>query len=216
MGLPLLYKPVVSEFKDVREASFDLETDEVVTVYASVCLWTQLVTPSSLNDFMKCIKELDPSLMVVNEYEACTDTLNFIDRFYGSLIYAMTVFDCLENCLKGDPLYWKIIEEFLRGVIRNIITAEDEERIYWHAKIDFWRNLFAEFDMMEMELSDVCKYQAKLLLKSNSSWNNCTLDMEGKCLIVGWKGTPLQSISAWKINQIGNSEQQDDSPTVKS
>ncbi|KAK6122586.1 hypothetical protein DH2020_043669 [Rehmannia glutinosa] len=79
-------------------------------------------------------------------------------------------------------------------------VAEDEERGHRNAKIGFWRDLFAEFDIVETELSDSSLYQARLLIKRNPNWHSCTLHMDGKCMIVGWKGTPLQSISAWKMH----------------
>ncbi|KAL0433937.1 UNVERIFIED_CONTAM: DELLA protein RGL2 [Sesamum latifolium] len=176
MNLPFLYKTVVSETKGLKKDSFEFDHDEVVAVYS-----------------------------VVNEIEASTNTSIFIDRFHGALSFTIATLDCLDTCLKSDTIYRKIIEDvFFRAMIRNIITAEDEERIYRHAKISFWRELFAEFNIVGVELSDSSLYQARLLIKGNAAWNSCTLDMNGNYMVMGWKGTPLQSISAWKIHERNN------------
>ncbi|KAI3459223.1 hypothetical protein Pfo_015886 [Paulownia fortunei] len=201
MNLPFLFKTIVSEMKDLKKDSFDSEANEVVALYLGLRLWSQLAWPNHLKAFIQFVKKLNPCVMVVNEIEASTNTSIFIDRFHGALSFTISMFDCLETCLKGHTVYRKIVEEvFFVDMIQNIITAEDEERAHRHAMIGFWRELFAEFNIVETELSDSSLYQASLLIKRNSSWHSCTLHMDGKCMIVGWKGTPLQSISAWKIH----------------
>ncbi|KAL0368177.1 UNVERIFIED_CONTAM: DELLA protein RGL2 [Sesamum calycinum] len=186
MNLPFLYKTVVSETKGLKKDSFEFDHDEVVAVYSVH------QEPQSMCDSGERI-------------EASTNTSIFMDRYHGALSFTIATLDCLDTCLKGDTIYRKIIEDvFFRAMIRNIITAEDEERIYRHAKISFWRELFAEFNIVGVELSDSSLYQARLLIKGNAAWNSCTLDMNGNYMVMGWKGTPLQSISAWKIHEQNN------------
>ncbi|KAL2244313.1 DELLA protein RGL1-like [Sesamum indicum] len=205
MNLSFLYKTVVSETKGLKKDSFEFDPDEVVAVYSGLCLWSQLVWPNQLKEFLQFVKNLSPCVIVVNEIEASTNTSIFIDRFHGALSFTIATFDCLDTCLKGKTIYRKIIEDvFFRAMIRNIITAEDEERIYRHAKICFWRELFAEFNIVGVELSDSILYQARLLIKGNAAWDSCTLDVNGNYMVMGWKGTPLQSISAWKIHEQNN------------
>ncbi|KAK9911741.1 hypothetical protein M0R45_035633 [Rubus argutus] len=38
-----------------------------------------------------------------------------------------------------------------------------------------------------------------LIASAEKVGSYCTLSMDGKCLLTGWKGTPLQSLSLWKF-----------------
>lgn len=93
-----------------------------------------------------------------------------------------------------------ILENYFRGGIRDIIAFEAEERTTWHMKIDRWRAFFKSFGLSETELSMSSLYQAKLVVKSYACGSSCILDMDGKSLLVGWKGTPMLSVSAWKFH----------------
>ena len=96
-----------------------------------------------------------------------------------------------QNCKNRE-----IIESMYFGEgIRNMVAAEGEENV----KFDVWRAFFVRYGMEEAELSMSSLYQAELILKTFASGSSCTLDMNGKCLLVGWKGTPMHSISVWKF-----------------
>lgn len=75
------------------------------------------------------------------------------------------------------------------------MAIEGEERTIRHVKLKVWRDFFAKFGMVEVQLSMSSKYQAKLILNNFACGNSCTLDMDGESLIVGWKGIPTQSLS---------------------
>ncbi|KAG8364847.1 hypothetical protein BUALT_Bualt18G0041100 [Buddleja alternifolia] len=116
---------------------------------------------------------LDPCLMVVAEVEADTNTSIFLHRFYAALFYSSAIFDCLETCTQPDSHFRKTTEEvYLQNGIRDIITSETGERISCYEKIDFWRNFFSRFGLVEMELSYSCLYQASFLVKR---WSSCTI-----------------------------------------
>lgn len=201
MKLPFLFRSVVAEIKDVDEQLFEAGADEAVVVYSGLNLWSKLATPDSLTSFLKFVKKLNPCVMVVNEIEANTNTPILMDRLQGALPFAIAMFDCLETCLRGNAVYRKIVEDvFFRDMIKSIISAEEEERTHRHVKVSVWREMFAEFNIVETEMSRSSLDQAILLINRSDNWNPCTLQMDGKCMIVGWRGTPLQSISAWKIH----------------
>ncbi|XP_051129291.1 DELLA protein RGL1-like [Andrographis paniculata] len=200
MNVPFLFKSVVSE-TELTVDSFDFQPDEAVIVYLGLHLWSLLASPNHLQSFLHFVKKVNPRLIIVNELETSTNTPIYGDRFHEALVFFLAIFDCLDGCLKGDHVSRKAMEEvFYRDMIRNIVVAEDEERTHRHEKIAFWRRLFSEFDIVEVELSDSSLYQASLLIKGNQDWkDSCTLKMDRESLIVEWKGTSIQSISAWKI-----------------
>ncbi|XP_015079853.1 DELLA protein RGL2-like [Solanum pennellii] len=55
-----------------------------------------------------------------------------------------------------------------------------------------------EFERLETELSESSLYQANLMV-DRSAHGFCTLDMDGNCLTIKWKGTPIVFASAWKF-----------------
>jgi hypothetical protein len=89
-----------------------------------------------------------------------------------------------------------MVEKMFSEGIRNIVAAEGSERVTRNVKMDVWRAFFARFRMVEMSFSNSSLYQASLVAKN---FGCTTLDRTGKCLTVGWMGTPIHSISAWKF-----------------
>lgn len=202
MNLPFSFKAIVSDMKDLRKELFELESDEVVAVYSEYRLSTLLVCPNQLRTLLQVIQSFNPSIMVVVEAEASTNTPTFLARFHNLLSYCTATFDSLATCMDRDHQYRKITEEVLHWeLIRNIITTEGAERIYRHAKIDFWREYFTRFSIEEEELSHSALYQASLLIQRYANWSHCSLDMNGKSMIIKWKGTPVKSLSVWKFCQ---------------
>lgn len=94
---------------------------------------------------------------------------------------------------------------YLSEEIRSIIATEGEERIFRNMKIDAWRYHFKSFGMIEREVSISTLSQAVLVAGKFARGISCTLDKNGKCLTVGWKGTPILSLSAWKFRKAKNS-----------
>lgn len=200
MNLPFSFKTIVSDLKDLEENSFELHAGEVVAVYSDQRLWSLLVWPNHLQSLLQNLRKLKPRVMVVMEAEANTYAPNFMERFNETLVFCSTMFDCLEACMDRDNQFRSLSEGvYLREMIQNIITKEGEERIHRHQRIKHWRDLFARFNIVEEELSESSLYQASMVLKRSSRWSSFTLNMDGKCLLMGWKGIPALSLSAWKF-----------------
>ncbi|KAL6177047.1 hypothetical protein ACLB2K_053679 [Fragaria x ananassa] len=182
--------------QDIKDHLFDeIEDEEAVVVYAPLVLRTMIMRPRCLENLMRVMRNINPCLMVVMEVEANHNSPSFVNRFIDALFYYSAFFDCLENCMKHNK-YRVIIEDLLRKGIRNIVAAEGSERVARSVKMDVWRTFFARFRMVEMSFSNSSLYQASLVAKKYCC---TTLDRNGKCLIVGWKGTLIHSLSAWKF-----------------
>ncbi|KAJ4835769.1 hypothetical protein Tsubulata_045974 [Turnera subulata] len=140
---------------------------------------------------------------------SCQDVLLNKDLFVRTMGYPVRMsclnkiycFDCLDACMERDNPYRMIIETvyFGRG-IRNTKASEGEQRVIRYVNIKAWRGYFARFGMVETGLSSSSLYQAKLILQKFPCGSFCNLDNDGQCLIIGWRGTPLHSLSAWKIS----------------
>lgn len=150
---------------------------------------------------MRVLKNLNPTVMVVAEVEANHNSPCFINRFVDALFYYATLFDCLEDNLERGNRHRTAIETIaFREGIRNIVATEGRERTTRSVKIDVWRSFFAKFGMAEIPLSQSCLYQANLILQQFHCGSSCTLEMNGGgCILLGWKGTPVHSISSWKF-----------------
>ncbi|KAK6937290.1 Transcription factor GRAS [Dillenia turbinata] len=115
--------------------------------------------------------------------------------------FSVPLYDCMEDCLEKNSKYRTIIEAVYFGNgIRNIIGSEGEERITRSVKMDVWRAFFARYGMVELELGESCFYQASLLVKQFACGGSCTLNKNGQSLL-GWKGTPIHSVSAWNLGR---------------
>ncbi|EEF43078.1 scarecrow-like protein 18 [Ricinus communis] len=200
ISLPFAFNIVmVSDMLDLTEDQFELDSDQTVVVYCEYLLRSLISLPDRLNSVMKVIRILNPSITVVTEPEYNSTSSSFVNRFIEALFYFSAYFDCLESCMK-DNSNRMILESLHFGEgIKNIVATEGKERKIRNAKLDAWRAFFTRFGMLETELSTSSLCQAKLIAKKFACGNACTLSMDGKSLLIGWKGTPMHSLSAWKF-----------------
>ncbi|CAI9106508.1 OLC1v1005684C1 [Oldenlandia corymbosa var. corymbosa] len=201
IDLPFSFKIVLSELKDIKDDVFEIQVDEAVVVCFRWRLLTLLAQPNQLTSVMEVIKKLNPCVVLVNEMEASLNSPVFLERFREALFLFSGMFDCVNTCIGQDIACRKMIEEEIHWAILNVVTAEGAERIHRYEKIGFWRGLFSRLGWVETELGSSALSQAELLLKRSSQFRFCTMKMDGKCLILGWKETPFHSVSAWKFQE---------------
>lgn len=184
---------MVDDILDLSIEMFDIDSDETVAVYASYTLMSLTGRGDSFHHVMEIIKSLSPGAMIVTEIEANCSSTVYMERFVESLFLFGAFFDSLAECLKGEERSRMDIESTLfRSSINNIMTGEGEEMVLRHLPINKWREILGGFGLVEMEV----KFSsANLLLQ-----NNVTLCRNDRCLIVGWKGIALTSLSAWKLS----------------
>ncbi|XP_068663076.1 DELLA protein RGL1-like [Aristolochia californica] len=201
LNLPFAFKEVpVSDMKDLKEDMFEVEAEESVVVYASVVLSLMIVEPESLENTMRVIRSLKPCLMAVTEVEANLNSLSFNNRFIECLFFFSAWFDCLDAGMdKNDPNRMSVEADFFSEGIRSMVATEGRERIVRHVGLDVWRSFFSRYGFMEVEMNQMYLYQAELIVEKFPTCSSCTIDVNGKSLIISWKGTPLHFISAWKL-----------------
>ncbi|CAN6551261.1 unnamed protein product [Malus baccata var. baccata] len=207
LKLPFTFKIAmvkdIKDIKDIKEGIFELDTGEAVAVYCPLLLSSIMSQPNCLESLMKALRSLNPRLMVVKEFEANHNSPIFINRFYEALFYYSAFFECLDACMdRGSALRMELEETYLSLDIKNIVASEDEERVNRRMKIDGWRSLFGKCGMVEADLSLSSLYQADLTAKQFACGRSCTMENNGKCLVVGWKGTPILSLSVWKFHAV--------------
>jgi len=201
LNIPFSFNIVmVPDLLHLREDLFEIDPEEAVAVYSQYALRVKIQQSEELETIMRVIRNLSPNVMVVAEIEANHNSTSFVNRFIEALFFFSAFFDCLEVCMKGDEKNRMIIESlyFSHG-IRNIVATEGAERKTRNVKIDVWRAFFSRFGMVEKELSTLSLYQADLVSKRFPCGRFCTFDKNGQCLLVGWKGTPINSVSVWKF-----------------
>ncbi|TKY72505.1 DELLA protein RGL2 [Spatholobus suberectus] len=191
---------MVSDLLHLGEDLFEIDPEEAIAVYSQYALRTKIQQSDQLETIMRVIRTLSPKVMVVAEIEANHNSTSFVNRFIEALFFFCAFFDCLETCMKGDEKNRVIIESlyFSHG-IRNIVAEEGAERKTRNVKIDVWRAFFSRFGMVEKKLSTLSLYQGDLVAKRFPWGSFCTFDKNGYCLVIGWKGTPINSLSVWKF-----------------
>nr|XP_043626005.1 scarecrow-like protein 18 [Erigeron canadensis] len=201
LSLPFVFKILMlSDISNVEEQQFEVQDGETVAVYCQMILRRMIWRPQRLENLMRAIKTINPSIIVVTEIEANHNSPSFVKRFTETLFFYGAIFDCLEACMSRDNAHRATVESnHLADGMQNIVACEGAERNTRNVSIDTWRSFFVRFGMVEMDLSDSCVYQANLVLQQFSCGSCCTLENNGKGLIVGWKGTPVHSLSTWKF-----------------
>ncbi|KAK2649672.1 hypothetical protein Ddye_017161 [Dipteronia dyeriana] len=202
LSIPFAFNIVcVSSFIEIKQELFSIRNDESLVVYCSLILRTLLSWPSCLENLLGVIKKLNPSIMVVLEIEANHNSPSFVNRFTEALFFYSAFFDSLETCFEQDIGSRTEIEEVLNKGIHNIVAMEGSDRTVRSVKIDVWRAFFARYRMVEIGFSDTCLYQANLLIKKFACAGCCSFDKNVKSLVIGWKGTPMHSLSVWKFSR---------------
>lgn len=188
----------VSDLLRLREDHFEIEPEETVVVYSPYALRSKIQQSDQLETVMRVVRTINPVVMVVAEIEANHNSTSFVNRFIEALFYFSAFFDCFEDCMKCDEENRVILESlYFSPGIRNIVAAEGAERKTRNVKIDVWRAFFSRFGMVETELSMITLYHADLVAKRFPC--GVTFDMNGHCFLIGWKGTPINSVSVWKF-----------------
>ncbi|KAL2530628.1 DELLA protein RGL1-like [Forsythia ovata] len=202
LNLHFTFDVVVAEdILDLNKELFEFDIDEAVAVYAAYALTIMIGHPDRLKHIMEVIRTINPCVMIVSEIEANCNSPIFVDRFVEALFYYGSFFDSLADCMKNDEKNRRYAESTcFSSAIRNIVGTEGKERKIRLVSINVWRAFFERFQLVEIELSMSSMYQANLVLENSTSGNSTTFDMDGKCLTIGWKGTPLTSLSAWKFH----------------
>ncbi|KAL0367797.1 UNVERIFIED_CONTAM: GRAS family protein RAM1 [Sesamum radiatum] len=193
---------MVADILELNENLFELNADEAVAVYAAYTLTYMIAQADRLEHIMRVIKNIRPCVMIVVEIDTNCNSPTFVWRFVEALFFYGAFFDSLAECMKNDETNRRHAESTcFRSSIRNVVAAEGEERRVRHVGLSVWRAFFAHFGLVELELSMSSLYQANLLRQSFPCQSSCTLGMNGKCLTIGWKGTPLSTLSAWKFQR---------------
>ncbi|WCJ23339.1 hypothetical protein M5689_005371 [Euphorbia peplus] len=203
LNLPFLFCiAVVLDIKDLEKEKLQLSDDEVVAVFSLNVLRNASSVPDFLRSFSRFLTNLSPCVLVVVETEEHCNSTVFINNFHESLLLYSSLYDCLQACIdQGDPNRLAV-EAFVGHQIRSKVAAKDEERIYSRRmNIEELRAYFTGFGMVEREVSMSSVDHAILLQRSFASEKSCLLSKNGKCLVIGWKGTPLFSVSVWKFPQ---------------
>ncbi|KDP27929.1 hypothetical protein JCGZ_19009 [Jatropha curcas] len=202
MNIPFSFKAVmISDMLDLKEDLLELDTEEAIAIYSEYSLNNFIFAPNRLDSVMRVLRNISPQIMVVMEVEANNNSPSFVNRFIEALFFYSAYFDCFDACMDRDDPNRMITEMiFFHQGIRNIVANEGEERRVRHVKIDTWRSFFARFGIIEAQISTSSMYQATLMLKKFDCGSSCTLDMNNKSLLIGWKGTPIHSLSVWNFN----------------
>ncbi|KAL0368175.1 UNVERIFIED_CONTAM: Scarecrow-like protein 18 [Sesamum calycinum] len=191
---------MVADILDLNERLFELDADEAVAVYSAYTLMHMIGQADQLEHILRVMKSIRPCIMIVTELEANCNSPSFVRRFVEALFFYGAFFDSMAECLKNDEGNRREAESIcFNSSIRDVVAAEESERKIRHVRLNVWRAFFARFGLAETELGMSSLYQANLLCQGFPSGGSCTLGMNGKCLTIGWKGTPLCTVSAWKF-----------------
>ncbi|CAN0922515.1 DELLA protein GAI1 [Linum grandiflorum] len=195
MQIPFAFRTVtVHNMFELDKNMFDLDPRDAVAIFSEYALHDLILNPTQLEAFMFVMRDIRPTVMVVIEIEAELNGLNFGHRFVEALFHYGAYFDCVDSCLGGDN---KLVMEsmFLSEQVNAVLVKEMKRT----ATVEVWRKFFGRFWMVEDSLSPTTMETVNLLLCRFSGGRCCTVDLDGRSLVVGWKGTPIFSLSTWNF-----------------
>ncbi|CAN1250631.1 DELLA protein RGL2 [Linum perenne] len=204
MNIPFAFR-IVAVPNMLKIDQEQLEVDpprESVVIYSEYALHGLLQKPMQLEAFMVVIRNIHPVIMVVIETEANLNSLNFAHRFVEVLFLYGAYFDCVDTCLNtNDDGKEKMVVEwtFLRNQVNDMLVKEKSEMTR-NVTVDVWRRFFGRFWMVEGGLSTKAMDTVDVLVsRFKGERCCCTVDMNGRSLVVGWKGVSIFSLSTWKF-----------------
>ncbi|XP_057811480.1 DELLA protein RGL1-like [Salvia miltiorrhiza] len=201
LGLSFSFDVVmVEDLLELNEKCFQIDREEVVSVYAEYTLTHMIGRPDRLEHVMKVMRSLSFRVMVVAEVETNCNSPIFVDRFVEALFFYGAYFESMADCVRNVEQRCIAEATCFGSSIRNVVATEGRERKIRHVRMSVWRSFFSRFGFEETELSMSSVYQANLVVKNFASGSFFTFGIDGKSLIIGWKGTPMSSISAWRFS----------------
>ncbi|CAN0888607.1 DELLA protein DWARF8, partial [Linum grandiflorum] len=191
----------VDDITELDEKMFGVEEKEAVLVYSELSFATMLGKPDRMEALMAAVRRLNPQLMVVSEMEGNHNARHFGTRFVETLFHHGAVFDSVEACLgREDDVSRRAMEGGMMGrMIGNVVACEGPERVIRGVRLGVWRAFFKRFEMVEKRLSSMTWQQVRLVHETASNGGFCTVARDGKGMLIGWKGTPMMSVTAWNF-----------------
>ncbi|CAN1250647.1 DELLA protein RGL1 [Linum perenne] len=202
MNIPFAFRIVaVPNMLEIDQEQLDVDPPrESVVIYSEYALHGLLQKPMQLEAFMVVIRNIHPAIMVVIETEANLNSLNFAHRFVEVLFHYGAYFDCVDTCLNDDGKEKMVVEStILRNQVNDMLVKEKREMTR-NVTVDVWRRFFGRFWMVEGGLSTKAMDTVDVLVsRFKGERCCCTVDMNGRSLVVGWKGVSIFSLSTWKF-----------------
>ncbi|CAN4104668.1 unnamed protein product [Withania somnifera] len=122
------------------------------------------------------------------------DRLDFLMGLIKGLNPRIVIIAEIEANLNSPVFVNRFIEALLSNVAWN-------KRTIRHVTMGMWREYLMRFGTEEIKMSNSSLYQAKTVVERFSDGNSFTLEMNENYIAIGWKGTPLNSVSAWKFRK---------------
>ncbi|CAN0922508.1 DELLA protein RGA [Linum grandiflorum] len=204
INIPLAFRTVVvPDLLLIDKKQFGLDPKDTVAIFSEYALHDLVGKPNELEALMELFvfsdRHIRPTVMVVIEMEANFNSSDFAHRFVEVLFHSSAYFDCIDTCLDSNNENKMVVESmFLSDQVYGTLVKKEMEMTR-SVTIDVWRKFFSQFWMVEAGFSPAAMETVNLLLGRFSSGEHCAVNMNGRSLVVGWKGTPIFSLSVWKF-----------------
>lgn len=201
-GVPFVYQAIACKWEDVEPESLNLEDCEILIVnciYRMKNLMDEtLNVESPKNIVLSKIRRMNPCIFIEGVVNGSFGAPFFITRFKEALFHYSSLFDILEATVPRDHPERIVIEKEMWGrEVLNVVACEGLERVerpeaYKQWQIRIQRSGFVQMGLNQMILSRARK-------KSKTFYDkNFTVEVDGKWMLLGWKGRIIFGLSTWK------------------
>ena len=156
------------------------------------------------------MRRLQPDIVVMGFVNGAHSSPFFVPRFKEALYYYASRFDALHSNVAGEVAERAMVErEVLGREIMNVVACEGAERVErpetykkWHARIQRTTG-FTPLPLPPPLLATSRAIVESLFHKEFSVFpgghgHGHGHDANASWMLMGWKGRPVQALSAWK------------------
>ncbi|MCO5552145.1 hypothetical protein L7F22_005655 [Adiantum nelumboides] len=205
LGLPMFeFHPLHADEHAIVEIlspfSLDLRAGDALAINMSIP--QPRLSSQDQGSFVNMVRSLDPTIVTLADKEVnCTQgSMRETFRHYRAL------FDSLEATLPPSSLERSNVERvWLRGEIMSLFSVfgaapGDGSRVLMDFQCLNWKERMRNEGFYSVAHSPFAVSQARLLLRLHYPSQGYQLKEEdGDSLLLGWQGTPLFGVSAWRM-----------------
>ncbi|XP_058735197.1 scarecrow-like protein 32 [Vicia villosa] len=157
---------------------------------------TSATTTTSLRSlFLKALRGLDPTLVVLVDEDVDLTSNNLVNRLRSAFNYLWIPYDTVETFLPRGSKQRQWYEADICWKIENVIAHEGVQRVERVEPIGKWEQRMRNANFQGIGFGEECVGEVKAMLDEHAAgWG---LKKEDECIVLTWKGHNVVFASAW-------------------
>lgn len=166
------------------------------SISSSSSITSATTTTTSLRSlFLKALRGLDPTLVVLVDEDVDLTSNNLVNRLRSAFNYLWIPYDTVETFLPRGSKQRQWYEADICWKIENVIAHEGLQRVERVEPIGKWEQRMRNANFQGIGFGEECVGEVKAMLDEHAAgWG---LKKEDECIVLTWKGHNVVFASAW-------------------